>query len=187
MERVLFEYGFERLDPGVHRVTLFWNATGPDGRRLTQKTILNWQDHPVFEERSVPARPQPIQLQISVPPPITLSRGLLIMQVESVDVSKTGTKIRFRMTGSGVRNSRYCNEGVTGSGGFGKNFLMDEHGRRYNNVITLEDQYCPELAQGEVRRFSIVYQPLSLPTNGLVVHWGDSYNPSVVIPVRVRQ
>jgi hypothetical protein len=187
MERVLFEYDFEGLDPGVHRVTLFWNAAGPDGRHLTQKTILDWQDHPVFEERSVPATPQPNQLQISVPPPITLPHGLLIMQIEGIEVSKTGTKVHFRMTGSGVRNSRYCNEGPTGPGGIGRDFLMDDQGRRYANIITLEDQRCPELAQGEVQRFTIVYQPLSLPTSTVIVHWGDLYNPNVAIPVRVRQ
>jgi hypothetical protein len=64
---------------------------------------------------------------------------------------------------------------------------MDDQGRRYANIITLEDQRCPELAQGEVQRFTIVYQPLSLPTSTVTVHWGDLYNPNVVIPVRVRQ
>ena len=188
MERILFEYGFEKLDPGVQRVTLFWNAACPDGRRLTQKTVLNWQGRSVSEETSVPARPQPTQLQVSVPPPITLPHGPLVMQIEGIEVDQTGTKVHFRITGSGARNSRYCNEGPTGTGGIGRDFLTDDQGRRYANVITLGDQRCPqEPAQGEVQRFTIVFQRLNLPTNTVIVHWGDLYNPSVVIPVRVRQ
>lgn len=139
------------------------------------------------EKSGTPSLAQPTRLVLNGPSSITLPHSLLELQVEKIEVSSAGTKLYFRVTGSGVRGSQVCIEGPSSRGFNRKSFLVDGQGRLYKYLAEFGLQDCSELARGEVRYFAIVYEPLRLPTKTVLVSWSNPYSPSLNMPVLLRQ
>ena len=149
--------------------------------------VERFQTAPPPQERWAPNLAQPTRLLPNGPSSLTLPHSLLEVQVESIEVSGTGTKVSFRVTGSSIRGSQVCIEGPSSRGSNRKSVLIDGQGRNYKYLSESGLQDCSELARGEVRYFAIVYEPLSLPTKTVLVSWSNPYSPSLNIPVLVRQ
>jgi len=156
-------------------------------RQAAPPPMARYETAPPPQERWAPNLAQPTRLELNGKSSITLPHSLLEVQVERIEVSGAGTRVSFRVTGSGVRGSQVCIEGPSSRGANRKNFLIDGQGRLYKYLSESGLQDCSELARGEVRYFAIVYELLSLPTKTVLVSWSNPYSPSLNILVLVRQ